>query len=285
MPQLIKTVAQLRAALAKARAAGNGRVALVPTMGNLHEGHLSLVRHARENSDFVVVSIFVNPLQFVPGDDYESYPRTLEQDFDVLAANQVDIVYAPNVEDMYPQGQSLTRVLVEGISQQLCGEYRPGHFTGVTTVVSMLLNQVRPDVAVFGEKDYQQLTLIKRMVADLHTPVDILGVPTARAADGLALSSRNQYLNEAQRACAPQLYASLQAAAARLREGNLDYDAIEKDAIARLQEAGFKPDYFALCTPELQAPEANARQFVVLVAAWLGKARLIDNLRIDLNLA
>lgn len=285
MSELIKTVARLRTALAQARAAGSARVALVPTMGNLHAGHLSLVRNARKNSDFVVVSIFVNPLQFVPGDDYESYPRTLEQDFEVLATNHADIVYAPSVGQMYPQGESLTRVMVQGISQQLCGEYRPGHFTGVTTVVSMLFNQVQPDVAVFGEKDCQQLVLIKRMVADLHMPIDILGVPTARAPDGLALSSRNQYLSVGQRAHAPQLYASLQAAAMRLRAGDLNFAGMQEQGVACLQEAGFKPDYFALRTPELQVPDANTRQFVVLAAAWLGKARLIDNLWVDLDLA
>lgn len=284
MSTLVKTLAELRAVLGHGRTGSSQRVALVPTMGNLHEGHLSLVRAARERCDTVVASIFVNPLQFVPGEDYENYPRTLEQDFQVLEANQADIVYAPSVREMYPHGESATRVSVKEISQQLCGEYRPGHFTGVTTVVSMLLHQVQPDVAVFGEKDYQQLVLIKRMVADLHVPVKIVGVPTARAADGLALSSRNQYLSEEQRGHAPSLYASLQAAERRLRAGERNFDRIQAEGIASLQGAAFKPEYFALRTPELQVPTPDTRQFVVLAAAWLGKARLIDNLRIDLDL-
>lgn len=282
--RLIQTISGLRASLAQARATTGARVALVPTMGNLHEGHLSLVEEAKQQAGFVVASIFVNPLQFVPGDDYQEYPRTLDADFERLAELGVDIAYAPSVEQMYPQGQSATRVLVKEISQELCGAYRPGHFTGVTTVVNMLLNQVQPQVAVFGQKDYQQLVLIRRMVSDLHLPVEIVGVRTVRADDGLALSSRNQYLSAAERGKAVQLYASLQAAGARLRAGERDFAQIEEQAVAHLRANGFEPDYFAVRTPQLHLPDGDTQEYMLLVAAHLGRARLIDNLRIEVDL-
>ncbi len=282
--QLIKTVAGLRDALAQVRTNAKPRVALVPTMGNLHEGHLSLIRAAKQHSDFVVASIFVNPLQFTPGSDYDTYPRTLEQDYAALAEHGVDVLFAPRVAHMYPNGHAAARVSVEEIAQQLCGEHRPGHFAGVTTVVSMFLHLVQPEVAVFGEKDYQQLALIRRMVSDLHFPVEIIGVPTARAEDGLALSSRNQYLSAEERERAPQLYASLRAAGKRLQDGYCDFAQIESEGLAYLKKHGFKLDYFAVRTPDLHAPESDSREdaqeYLILVAAHLGKARLIDNLRV-----
>ena len=278
--QLVHTVADLRAAVD----AGRGSLALVPTMGNLHAGHLSLVKVARELAERTVASIFVNPLQFGPGEDYDSYPRTLEQDVDRLAAAGVDLVFAPGVADMYPLGHAETRVALDDLASDLCGAYRPGHFTGVTTVVSMLFNQVRPDIAVFGEKDYQQLALIRRMVADLHFPVAIRSVPTARADDGLALSSRNQYLDHDERRRAPALYATLQELGTRLRAGERDFAALAARGQALLREAGFEPEYVTVRAPDLQPPDAGADEFVILAAAHLGRARLIDNLRIDADL-
>lgn len=266
--------------LRQARRALRGRVALVPTMGNLHEGHLRLARTAREHADSVVVSVFVNPLQFGPDEDYAQYPRTLDRDAETLAAEGVDLVFAPGREQMYPYGESATRVTVTGLSDILCGEYRPGHFEGVTTVVAMLLNLMTPDVAVFGEKDYQQLVVIRRMAADLHLPAEIVGAPTVREADGLAMSSRNQYLSPAERRTAPALYDALRAAAGRLQAGERDYAGIEADGWQRLEVAGFRPDYFAVRTPELASPGPETREFRILAAGKLGPARLIDNLAV-----
>ena len=268
------------AALREARTRLPGRVALVPTMGNLHAGHFSLVRAARERADSVVVSIFVNPLQFGPGEDYADYPRTLEADAAALGEEGVDLVFAPDRRRMYPYGDSATRVTVGEGAEILGGEFRPGHFEGVTTVVAMLLNLVRPDIAVFGEKDYQQLVLIRRMAADLHFPTEIAGAPTVREADGLAMSSRNQYLSAAERAAAPELYAALREAADRLRAGERDYAAIEAAGLARLSAAGFRPDYFTVLSPDLHCPDAAAGEWRVLAAGRLGRARLIDNLAV-----
>lgn len=274
--RMVADIAELRAV----RAGLPGRVALVPTMGNLHAGHLSLVEAARERADSVAVSIFVNPLQFGPGEDYARYPRTLDEDAAVLSEAGVDLVFAPRSEQMYPRGESATRIAVAGISEELCGEFRPGHFEGVTTVVAMLLNLVNPDLAMFGEKDYQQLILIRRMAADLHWPAEIVGVPTVREADGLAMSSRNQYLSADEREAAPALYAALCEAGEVLRAGGRDYDAIEAAGRRRMQEAGFEPEYFAVRGPELIRPAPDADEFRVLAAGRLGRARLIDNLGI-----
>lgn len=282
--QLIQTVAELCEALNQARdqvrAQRQPQIALVPTMGNLHDGHISLVRAAKMQSDLVVTSIFVNPLQFTPGGDYDQYPRTLDADFARLAKNNVDIVFTPSVDEMYPQGQSNTRVTVQGFEQDLCGALRPGHFEGVTTVVNMLLNLVQPQLAFFGQKDYQQMALIKRMVSDLHLPVEIVGVPIVRAEDGLALSSRNQYLSTQQRETAPKLYAIVQAAAASLQAGNRDYVQIESQGMTQLREQGFEADYFAVRTPDLYVPHSDTAEFMVFASAHLGNARLIDNLRV-----
>lgn len=259
---------------------GDGlRLALVPTMGALHEAHLQLVDEARRHADRVVVSIFVNPMQFGAGEDFESYPRDLERDAQMLAARGADLVFAPGVHDVYPHGDAdTTRVQVPGLSEVLCGAFRPGHFTGVATVVLKLLNLVGPDVALFGEKDYQQLAVIRRMVRDLDVPVEIVGVPTVREADGLAMSSRNAYLSAAERATAPRLFGELQRVAAAARDGAA-LGELETQAVAALREAGFRPDYVRVLRARDLAPaEPGDRDLVVLAAAWLGAARLIDNL-------
>lgn len=275
--RIVADIAELHAA----REALPGRVALVPTMGNLHEGHLNLVETARERADSVVVSVFVNPLQFGPNEDYARYPRTLDEDAEALSDLGVDLVFAPSREQMYPHGEPVTRVSVIGLSEILCGESRPGHFEGVTTVVAVLLNLVAPDLAVFGEKDYQQLVVIRRMARDLHLNVEIAGAPTVRESDGLAMSSRNQYLTETERAAAPALYAALREATERLRAGERDYDAIEAAGRRRLEAAGFEPDYFVVRTPELVPPEPDTREFRILAAGRLGRARLIDNVAVE----
>ncbi len=257
------------------------RVALVPTMGNLHDGHIDLVARAREQAEHVVVSVFVNPLQFGKNEDFDRYPRTLEADAEKLRSAGAEVLFAPTVAEVYPQGlDTQARVEVPGLSDILCGLFRPGHFTGVATVVNMLFNMVQPDVALFGEKDYQQLAVIKRMVRDLHVPVKIIGVPTVRDANGLALSSRNQYLSADERVQAATIYKTLQATAAQLRSGDRDFAGMEGKADESLRKAGFRPDYFTILTPELTPPQSGDGDFVVLVAAWLGRARLLDNLRV-----
>lgn len=261
-----------------------GRIALVPTMGNLHDGHLSLVREARRLADTVVVSLFVNPLQFAAGEDFESYPRTLESDAQALEKEGAQLLFAPTVEEMYPAGQSRTRIDVGDIGDMLCGAHRAGHFSGMATVVCMLFNQVRPHVAVFGEKDYQQLQVIRQMVLNLHIPVSVRGVPTVREADGLAMSSRNQYLTPKQRGVAPKLHECLVEAARRVRSGGENFVRIQSDMKTELKAAGFEPDYFELRAADLSRPHADTRQLVVLAAAHLGRARLIDNLQFDSKL-
>lgn len=281
----VKTVAELREAIGQARAAGR-RVGFVPTMGNLHAGHIALVRTARAHADFVVASIFVNPLQFGPSEDLDSYPRTLEQDQRKLVDARCDLLFAPGVEDMYPDGQARqTLVSVPEVSEGLCGASRPGHFTGVATVVAKLLNMVRPDVAVFGRKDYQQLAVIRRMVRDLNVPVEIVGQPIERDADGLALSSRNGYLSAEERAIAPVIHRTLQWMAERLRAGD-DRTALRAQALQRLEAAGLRPDYLELRTADsLAQPAPGEARLVLLVAAFLGRTRLIDNLEVDLSAA
>jgi pantoate--beta-alanine ligase len=255
------------------------KIALVPTMGNLHKGHMSLVADAQEHADRVVVSIFVNPLQFGPNEDYESYPRTLEHDAELLTKVNADLVFAPPVYEIYPVGhERTTTVDVPDLSAILCGAFRPDHFTGVATVVTKLLNIVQPDVAVFGEKDYQQLIVIRRLVADLCMPVEIRGAPTIRDHDGLALSSRNRYLSARERDVAPKLYESLRVAKQRIEKGDGDYETIQQAGLQLLERAGFKPDYFAIRQAQDLAPlKADSRDLIVLAAAHLGKARLIDN--------
>ena len=260
------------------------RVALVPTMGNLHEGHAELVRQAHALAPRVVVSIFVNPLQFGPNEDFAQYPRTPNEDRALLESLGVDVLFAPGVDDMYPRDQSsTTKVHVPHLAEMLCGEFRPGHFDGVATVVSKLLNLVQPDVALFGEKDFQQLAIIRRMVEDLCMPFEIVGVPTVREADGLAMSSRNRYLTPAERELAPRIYAELSRVRAAIASGRRDFAALEAEGRAALEEHGFKPDYFAIRDGvTLDAPTPQSRELVILTAARLGKARLIDNVTVQL---
>lgn len=255
-------------------------VALVPTMGNLHEGHLSLVKLAREHAERVVVSVFVNPTQFGEGEDFDDYPRTLERDTRKLKKAGADVLFTPLAETVYPFGiDNATTVAVPLISESLCGEFRPGHFTGVTTVVARLFTLVRPDVAVFGQKDYQQQLLIRRMVDDLHLPVRIITGATIREDDGLAMSSRNQYLNDEERAAAAGLFASLSAVGQALESGGREFEELESKAASELVEAGFQPEYVAIRRAHnLEIPDRDCDELVVLAAARLGKARLIDNI-------
>lgn len=276
-----RTVADLRRQVAAWRQAGD-RIALVPTMGALHEGHLSLVNLARGKAERVVTSIFVNPTQFAPHEDFDAYPRDEARDSALLAEVGCDLLYAPTVDEMYAQGFSTT-VTVAGVSEPLDGQARPTHFAGVATVVAKLLLQCAPDVAVFGEKDYQQLQVIKRLVADLDIPVEVIGAPTARAADGLALSSRNAYLTPAERQAAPTLARALNRAAERLRAGD-PVDAVEAEGRATLEAAGFvRIDYFeARGAADLsrQGPGPISGDTRLLAAALMGKTRLIDNLAV-----
>ncbi len=278
----LTATADLRAQVARWRAAGE-RIALAPTMGNLHAGHLALVRRARELAPRVVVSVFVNPLQFGAGEDYADYPRTLPADQAKLAPEGVDVVFAPATREVYPTAlERQTRVEAPGISDELCGATRPGHFAGVATIVCKLFNMVQPDLALFGEKDYQQLEVIRRMTADLCMPVALYGVATVREPDGLAMSSRNAYLTPAQRRQAPALYQTLQAAAAALAAGDRRFAELEREACERLQQQGLAPDYVAIRNAVGLAPP-GAGELVVLAAARLGRARLIDNLRVMLG--
>ncbi|GMU67834.1 MAG: pantothenate synthetase [Steroidobacteraceae bacterium] len=259
------------------------RVAFVPTMGNLHAGHISLIELARRHGDRFVASIFVNPMQFGPNEDFAHYPRTPGRDAGMLAAAGCDLMFMPDVHEMYGPGATPpTRVEVPEISSVLCGQFRPGHFEGVATVVAKLFNIVQPDVAVFGEKDFQQLVVIRRMVADLCFPITILGAPTVREADGLAMSSRNQYLGDEERRIAPAIHRALLAATHAIGSGSADLDAIERDGAAALAAHGLQVDYFAVRRRlDLRVPVADDRELVVLTAARLGKARLIDNLQVD----
>jgi pantoate--beta-alanine ligase len=279
----VKTVLELRAAVARARGEGK-RIAFVPTMGNLHEGHVALVEKAGQRADFVVASIFVNPLQFGPNEDLAKYPRTLVADQEKLVAAGCQLLFHPDLEEMYPHGQEgQTRVSVPGVSEGLCGGSRPGHFEGVATVVTKLFNMVQPDLAVFGEKDFQQLAVIRTLVRDLNMPIQIIGEPTVRAEDGLALSSRNGYLSAEQRAAAPALYRTLQQLASAIRDGNRDFAQLIEAGQASLVSAGFRPDYLEIReASSLRPAEANDTQLVILGAAFMGTTRLIDNLAFQL---
>src|SRR5262249_21115822 len=258
------------------------RVAFVPTMGNLHTGHVSLIEAARRRGDRFVASIFVNPMQFGPNEDYAHYPRTPRDDERMLAAAGCDLMFMPDVAEVYPAGPArATRIEVPGLSRLLEGEFRPGHFEGVSTIVAKLFNIVEPQLAVFGEKDFQQLVVIRRMVADLCMPLHIIGAPTVRDADGLAMSSRNQYLSAAERALAPQIYVALEAAAARIRAGDVDFASMERAGFHELERTGFRPDYFCIRKAEDLSPATREdRELVILTAARIGKARLIDNVQV-----
>ncbi len=282
--QTIKNKSMLRAAIQRWKSVDE-IVAYVPTMGNLHEGHLRLVDMARQHASKVVVSIFVNPAQFAAGEDIDSYPRTLEQDSALLAERGADLLFAPDAAEVYdskPEAQ--TRVEVPGLSTILCGKSRPTHFVGVTTVVAKLFNIVQPHLAVFGEKDFQQLFLIKKMVKDLDFPIKILGAETVREASGLALSSRNSYLSVAQREHAARLFQSLQQTAARIIEGERDYQKLEENAIKMLENDGIEVEYVSIRrNDDLHLADAGTTELVILAAVKLGKARLIDNIRVDLS--
>lgn len=279
----VKTLRELRAAIAQARAEGK-QIGLVPTMGNLHAGHVSLVEIAAQRADFVVASIFVNPLQFGAGEDLDKYPRTLAADQEKLLAAGCHLLFHPDVAEIYPHGMGdQTRVSVPGVSEGLCGASRPGHFEGVATVVTKLFNMVQPDLAVFGEKDYQQLAVIRALVQDLNMPIQIIGASTQRAEDGLALSSRNGYLNAEQRAVAPMLYRGLQAIAEELSRGARDYQRLIGQAQAQQKDAGFQPDYLEIRNAvNLRPAQVDDRHLVILTAAHLGSTRLIDNLVVEL---
>ncbi len=255
------------------------RLGFVPTMGNLHAGHLSLVDALRPHCDRIVVSVFVNPLQFGPQEDFDRYPRTFEADRAALAQQGVDVMFYPSIQAMYPSWPQATRVLASPeLAARWEGASRPGHFDGVTTVVSKLFNIVQPDAAAFGQKDFQQLRIVETMVLELNYPIHIVRVPIAREADGLAMSSRNQYLDPEQRAIAPQLYGTLQWAAAALRSGE-PVEAVLTEAEQRLLKAGFdRVDYFALCDQQTLAPTAALNDAILLAAARLGATRLLDNL-------
>ncbi|WP_296202171.1 pantoate--beta-alanine ligase [Psychrobacter sp. UBA3962] len=279
------SIKSLREALKPLRA--NRTVALVPTMGNLHQGHISLVKLAKQHADIVVVSIFVNPTQFGVGEDLDSYPRTLEADTQKLKEAEADYIFAPTVEEMYPVMPPPTQVLAGNISQMLCGKSRPTHFDGVGIVVTKLFNIVQPDVAVFGKKDYQQLAIIKQLVRDLSFDIQLIGGPIVRAEDGLALSSRNQYLTQEERAKAPELHKAVQDLALKLQNGKAscdsDLESLIEQSIAAINAKGFKVDYLEVKNQELTpiTEFAGKQSWLIAVAAWLGKARLLDNQEVD----
>lgn len=280
---IIETLPLLRQQIRRLRMEGK-RVALVPTMGNLHDGHMKLVDEAKARADVVVVSIFVNPMQFDRPEDLARYPRTLQEDCEKLNKRKVDLVFAPSVKEIYPNGtETHTYVDVPGLSTMLEGASRPGHFRGVSTIVSKLFNLVQPDIACFGEKDFQQLALIRKMVADMGFDIEIVGVPIMRAKDGLALSSRNGYLTAEQRKIAPGLYKVLSSIADKLQAGERDLDEIIPIAGQELNEKGFRADDIQIRDADtLLEVSENSKRAVILVAAWLGDARLIDNKLVEL---
>ena len=274
---LIHTIPELRARLAREQS-----VAFVPTMGNLHQGHIRLVDIARRHGQCVVVSIFVNPLQFAAGGDFDRYPRTLAEDCEKLAAAGTDVVFAPDVEQMYPEPLTVI-VKPPDVAKELEGEHRPGHFAGMATVVLKLFNMVQPQTAVFGQKDYQQLAVVRDMVRQLNLPVEIIGADTVRAPDGLALSSRNGYLSPAERNEATRIYRHLDAMRAAIASGQRDFAALESEASSDLAAHGWRVDYVAVRNQRgLTHPDAASKALVILVAAWLGTTRLIDNIEVDL---
>jgi len=276
--QEISTTAALREQLSEWRRSGD-HIALVPTMGNLHDGHLSLVSLARKHAERVVVSVFVNPTQFGAGEDFEDYPQSLERDKRQLKRLNTDLLFVPDVETMYPFGiDNATSVTVPVLTDDLCGSFRPGHFDGVTSVVSRLFSLVQPDVAVFGQKDYQQQFVIRRLTEDLSLPIKIICGPTQRDEDGLALSSRNQYLDDKERAIAPDLFAILKGIGTDLESGKRNYNELEEHAVSDLRELGFEPEYVSIRRADnLGMPNRDNDELVILAAATLGKARLIDN--------
>ncbi|MCH8176925.1 MAG: pantoate--beta-alanine ligase [Proteobacteria bacterium] len=260
-------------------------IAFVPTMGNLHQGHMSLIEKGQSLCDRSICSIFVNPMQFGPNEDFNHYPRTLEEDIEQLEAIGCDLVYMPAASELYPEGlEKITQVKVTDLTEIFEGAHRPGHFTGVATIVLKLLNIVKPDISVFGKKDFQQYRVISKMVEDLNLEVDIIGSETTRDSNGFATSSRNQYLSEDQKSLAPLIYKNLEEAATRIAEGETNFKRLEKRAIERLNQAGFETDYFCVCSAETLKPaSAEDRRLVILVTVLLGKTRLLDNIEVDLG--
>ena len=281
--QIFETRDDLQKTLATCRQSGQ-HIGLVPTMGNLHEGHLALVDAARKQCQYVLSTIFVNPLQFGPGEDLDNYPKTLESDYELLASRHCDGVFVPAVSEMYPNGiNNQTLVSVPTLSRHHCGLSRPGHFEGVCTIVSKLFNLTMPDMAFFGEKDYQQLQIIKKMTTDLCIPVKVVGVPTQRTESGLAMSSRNNYLEDRQVSIAANLQRSLKMTVEKLKQGETNFSALELDAGEFLTTAGLKVDYFNIShAVTLEPAGARDSNLVILVAVFLGKTRLIDNIRVQL---
>ena len=279
----VKSVEELRAQVVQWKQQGQ-KIGFVPTMGNLHAGHLALVDHARQLTDKVVVSIFVNPTQFGPEEDYDSYPRTLQRDNELLIEHATDLLFSPDVKTMYGDGPGVSVHVPDELNDMLCGQSRKGHFDGVATVVSKLFNQVQPDIAVFGEKDYQQLSIIRRMVEDLNFPVEIAGYPTMREADGLAMSSRNGYLDEVQRQQAPGLYRALEGLCERVKVAPRDMQTLLKNTIDGLSKDGFNIEYVEIRRQsDLKLPETGDKRLVVLAAVKMGQTRLIDNCQFELE--
>lgn len=279
--QTFETRSDLQAALAAARKSGHS-IGLVPTMGNLHGGHLALVTAAKQQCDFVLTTIFVNPTQFGADEDLDNYPRTLDTDLEQLSASQCDGVFIPSVTEMYPVGiDKQTLITVPGFSEDHCGKSRPGHFDGVCTVVCKFFNLTMPDLAFFGEKDFQQLQVIRKMTADLCLPVTIVGVPTVRTDTGLAMSSRNNYLDPAQLEIAAHLYATLKTTAQRLEAGDKNIGGLEQEAKEQLTTADLKVDYYTVCNASTLLPaDRDDKHLVVLAAAFIGRTRLIDNIQV-----
>ena len=276
MTKKIKTIVDLRDELTETRKLKK-KISLVPTMGNIHEGHLSLIKNAQKQSDYVVVSIFVNPTQFVAGEDFNEYPRTLDSDIELISKLNVNLVFIPEAIELYPMNNKIsTEVSIPELESIYCGEHRPGHFRGVATIVSKLFNIVQPDIAIFGEKDYQQLLIIRSLVKNLFLPIEIISLPTVREASGLAMSSRNNYLTEPERQKAPMLYECIKATVNLIINGAKDYEKLEREAKLFLEKAGFKIEYYNICDSETLGP-VQGKILVVLAAVWLGKTRLIDN--------
>lgn len=279
---VVNSVQTLRRLIQTHRDMGH-QIGFVPTMGNLHAGHISLVKTAKTHADIVVVSIFVNPTQFGPNEDFDSYPRTFEQDQALLEQEGADIIFAPEVSEVYPNWPNLTKVQVAELGNNHCGASRPGHFDGVTTVVSKLFNMVQPDCAVFGQKDFQQLAIIRRMTSDLNFDIEIVGAPIVREDNGLAMSSRNGYLSSEQKEHASFIYQTLNWLKQQIENGEHDYRALENAAAQRLAEQNFKPDYVHIARQDnLELAENEDRELVILIAAFMGKVRLIDNVTVSL---
>ncbi len=259
-------------------------IAFIPTMGNLHQGHLSLIEKGQSLCDRSICSIFVNPMQFGPNEDFNHYPRTLDEDIELLESAGCDLVYMPAASELYPQGlENISQVIVTDLTESFEGAHRPGHFTGVATIVAKLFNIVKPDVSIFGKKDFQQYCVIKKMTRDLNLDVEIIGQETSREPSGLATSSRNQYLNEAQKLTAALIYTTLQDASNKILSGERKFALIEKQSIERLNQAGFDTEYFNVCNADTLKPAtAKDKKLVILVTAQLGDTRLLDNIEIDL---